>query len=66
MADKTEEEPLKNKTDAEPENLSDEVISPNDTGIIIPNQESENMEVHKHPHHVTYKKKLGDTFWNSK
>jgi hypothetical protein len=27
---------------------------------IISNQESENMEVHKHPHHVTHKKKWGE------
>jgi len=26
----------------------------------IPNQETENMEVHKHPHHVMHKKKWGE------
>ena len=31
-----------------------------DTEIIQLNQETENMEVHKHPHHVTHKKKLGE------
>ena len=29
---------------------------------INPNQETENMEIHKHPHHVTQKKKWGEYF----
>ena len=29
------------------------------------NTQSESpMEVHKHPHHVTHKKKWGDIYWN--
>ena len=57
MADYTEEEPLENKINAEFENPSSEIISANDTDKIIQNQETENMEVHKHPHHVMHKKK---------
>ena len=60
MADNIEEEPLGNKTNARSENLTDEIFSPNNTDIITPNQETENMEVHKHPHHVTHKKKWGE------
>ncbi len=39
------------------EKLSDDITPTVDTKTINPNQESENMEVHKHPHHVTHKKK---------
>lgn len=40
MGDNTEEESLENKTDAEFENLSDQIISSIDTDIIIiPKQE---------------------------
>jgi hypothetical protein len=42
------------------ENLSGQNASSIDTDIIHPNSEIENMEVHKHPHHVTHKKKWGE------
>ena len=40
--------------------MPDEIISTNETDAGIANQETENMEVHKHPHHVTHKKKWGE------
>src|SRR5215831_19439439 len=57
MADKIDEEHLDNPTNTQSENLSEKVISVNDTETIPQSQETENMEVHKHPHHVTHKKK---------
>ena len=60
MADNTDEEHLENPTNNQSENLPDEIISTNDTENITPNLETENMEVHKHPHHVTHKKKWGE------
>jgi hypothetical protein len=42
------------------ENLSEHNTPGIDTDIINPNSEIENMEVHKHPHHVTHKKKWGE------
>jgi hypothetical protein len=57
MAEDTEEEHLANSTNTQSENLSDEIIPTKETEPIKPNQETENMEVHKHPHHVTHKKK---------
>lgn len=49
----------------EPANIqpgsSSPIITP-DEGVktVTQNQETENMEVHKHPHHVTHKKKWGE------
>ena len=60
MADNTDEEHLDIPSNIPSEYPSDEIISTNDTDIIIPKQETENMEVHKHPHHVTHKKKWGE------
>ena len=60
MADNTDEEHLENPTNNQSENLPDKIISTNDMETINPNQETENMEVHKHPHHVTHKKKWGE------
>ena len=53
MADNVNEDALDNPIIPQSENPSDEVISSTDTDIIIPNQETENMEVHHHPdlHH---------------
>jgi hypothetical protein len=42
------------------ENLSEHNTPGIDTDTINPNSEIENMEVHKHPHHVTHKKKWGE------
>jgi hypothetical protein len=50
MADPTEEEPLDNPKNMEPENPSGEFIPATDTGTINPIRETENMEVHHHSH----------------
>jgi hypothetical protein len=55
MADNTNEEHLDN-----PGNPPDEITPTADTQTISQNQETENMEVHKHPHHVTHKKKWSE------
>ncbi len=60
MADNTDEEHLDNRTNKQSENLSYHIISSKDKETINPNQETENMEVHKHPHNVTHKKKWGE------
>jgi hypothetical protein len=52
MADNTDEEHL---------DIPTNVITPaTNTETTKPNQEAENMEVHKHPHHITHKKKWGE------
>jgi hypothetical protein len=43
-----------------PENVSEEDNSTVNADAIPANSETENMEVHKHPHHVTHKKKWGE------
>src|SRR6476659_1817814 len=60
MANTTEEEYLDNETNNQSANPTDEIIPSKDPETIKPNQETENMEVHKHPHHVTHKKKWGE------
>ena len=57
MADNTDEEHLDNPINTQLNIPSDDIIPTQDTATINPNQETENMEVHKHPHHVTHKKK---------
>jgi hypothetical protein len=51
MADNTDDKPLDNPTNTQPDNHSDEIILTKDTGTINPNQETENMEVHAHDLH---------------
>jgi len=60
MADKTDDEHLDNPTNIQSGNASDAIIPAKNTEFIKPIQETENMEVHKHPHHVTHKKKWGE------
>ncbi|MES2005989.1 MAG: hypothetical protein V4450_15835 [Bacteroidota bacterium] len=60
MADNTDEEHLDNPIINQSENPSDEITPTADTETINSTQETENMEVHKHPHHVTHKKKWGE------
>jgi hypothetical protein len=60
MADNIDDDNLENQTTPQSENLSDKNISVNDTDSIITDQEIGNMEVHKHPHHVTHKKKWAE------
>ena len=62
MTDNTDGEHLDNPTNTQSENSSDEIILPTNTDPINQIQETENMEVHKHPHHVTHKKKWGEYF----
>ena len=60
MADITDEEHLENPTNTQSENPSEQIVSPNDIETTDPNQDNENMEIHKQPHHVTHKKKWGE------
>jgi hypothetical protein len=60
MAEKkpdTGDEALEDSTNNELQNLSEENISSIESEKTDPNQESRNMEVHKHPHHILHKKK---------
>jgi hypothetical protein len=60
MADNIDGETLNNPITPISENLQEETISSKDMEAVTKNQETENMEVHKHPHHVTHKKKWGE------
>jgi hypothetical protein len=60
MTDNTDDEHLDNPTNTQSENSSDQIILTTNTDPINQIQETENMEVHKHPHHVTHKKKWGE------
>jgi hypothetical protein len=60
MADNSNDKTLNNPTNTQSESPSDEIIHTKDTETINPNPGIENMEVHKHPHHVTHKKKWGE------
>lgn len=57
MADNTDEEHIDNPTNIQSENPSDQITPTTDKEIINPNQDTENMEIHKHPPHVLHKKK---------
>ncbi|RNI34813.1 hypothetical protein EFY79_14085 [Hanamia caeni] len=56
MSDNINDDTLDKPIISQPENLSDEIISANDTDSIIQKQETENMEVHHHPD-IHHKKK---------
>jgi hypothetical protein len=60
MSDNTDEEQLDKSTNTQSENLPGEIIPAAETDTINSNHETGNMEVHKHPHHVTHKKKWGE------
>src|ERR1700749_1155776 len=60
MADNIEEENPDNPTNIQSENSQVEIARTTDTETLQPNHEPQNMEVHKHPHHVTHKKKWGE------
>lgn len=62
MAENIDEEFLDNSPNTKSDKPSEEIIPIKDTDTINPNQVTENMEVHKHPHHVTHKKKWGEYF----
>jgi hypothetical protein len=57
MKDNTGDEHIDKKLNEGPENSSDETVPERNPDPINQIQETENMEVHKHPHHVTHKKK---------
>ena len=60
MADNIDDKQLDNPTNTQSENSPDEIIPTehmHDPETIKPNQETENMEVHKHSHHVMHSKK---------
>ena len=59
MADDSDQPSLDNNASDQPD-PSNEIITVEDTETITPIQQTENMEVHKHPHHVTHKKKWGE------
>lgn len=60
MANNTEKEHLDNAANVQSKNPSEDIIASENVETINQNQETENMEVHKHPHHVTHKKKWGE------
>ena len=57
MADDKDENHLNTPTNNELENSSNKFVSVENSKALKPTQDIENMEVHKHPHHVTHKKK---------
>ena len=60
MTENTEEVHLDSTSTPLSENLADQTTPTIETDTINTNPEIENMEVHKHPHHVTHKKKWGE------
>lgn len=60
MEDNINDNTLDNPIVPQSENIPGEIISINETNTVISKQETENMEIHKHPHHVTHKKKWGE------
>ena len=60
MADSTEEEHLDNPPSVQSENIPEDIIAIPVKATILQNQETKTMEVHKHPHHITHKKKWGE------
>ena len=60
MSDNTDEEHLETPITTRSEDPLDEFTSDKARETIKPNQETETMEVHKHPHHVTHKKKWAE------
>jgi hypothetical protein len=60
MSDHLDEGALDDSVNLHSESYSDKIISAKENEPELPIQETENMEVHKHPHHVTHKKKWGE------
>ena len=60
MTDKPDEEDLNNPINNPSDIPPDETPPTVDTEIIKSIQATETMEVHKHPHHITHKKKWGE------
>jgi hypothetical protein len=62
MSENTPNEPVNDPKDIPPESPPEEIIPAKATEIPEPKPETANMEVHKHAHHVTHKKKWGEYF----
>src|SRR6476620_5416686 len=60
MADNTEEEHLDNPPSFQTENIPEDIIAIPVKATLLQNQETETIEVHKHPHHITHKKKWAE------
>ena len=60
MADNTGEEHFDDPSNSPLEEAADGAVPTANTEAINPIQETDNMEVHKHAHHVTHKKKWGE------
>jgi len=60
MADNKEEEHLDHPPGVQSENIPEDIIAIPVKATIVQNQSTETMEVHKHPHHITHKKKWGE------
>ena len=60
MADNLDEEAVSNPVNPDSKKVSGEISSTGGNDKGSSNQETENMEVLKHPHHVTHKKKWGE------
>jgi hypothetical protein len=60
MADNTDEKHLEDPSNSPLKSTPDNTLQTKGTDINNQNPETENMEVHKHPHHVTHKKKFGE------
>ena len=54
-----QEQPIDTERTDKPDSLVEPVIEAGQQ-TINPNLQTENMEIHKHPHHVTHKKKWGE------
>jgi len=60
MDENTGEEHIDNPASVHPENDPEAITVIPVKATILQNQETESMEVHKHPHHVTHKKKWSE------
>jgi len=60
MTDKPDDEHVENPPNTQSENPSDTITPTTNVDPANQIQETENMEVHKHPQHVTHKKKWGE------
>jgi hypothetical protein len=62
MEDTTDEKKIDNPLNIQSDIIPGEIASTNDLNANAQNKETEIMEVHKHPHHITHKKKFGEYF----
>ena len=62
MEDTTDEKKIDNPLNIQSDIIPGEIASTNDLNANAQNKETEIMEVHKHPHHITHKKKVWKYF----